>query len=52
MAVTTFGVIFHSDAIKPDMYLFVQYSHQIETKKHGLTIIISTTLWNIYQLLP
>ena len=35
MAVITFGVIFHGDAIKPNMCLLVQYSHQRETKMHG-----------------
>ena len=31
MAVITLGVIFHDDTVKPNMCLFVQYSHQRET---------------------
>ena len=33
MAVITFGVKFHDDAVKPNMCLFVQYTHHRETKQ-------------------
>ena len=51
-AVITFGVIFHGDAIEPNVCFFVQYSYQQETKNMDLTIIINTTLSDIYQQFP
>ena len=35
MVIITFGVIFHGDAIKPNLCLFVHYSHQRDIKNHG-----------------
>ena len=52
MVVITFGVVFHDDAIKPIVCLFVVYSLQREIKESIiLSIIIITTLWNIIILL-
>ena len=41
MAVITFEVIFHGDANKPNMCLFVQYSHHWETKQRAFKLLLT-----------